>query len=213
MIKACCFATVLALAPASIVLADERADALVAMLEGTYRTVHDEHSPDNPQLTDRRHRVAVPALGTHVLYWQLNSGPEQRVYRQRLLIIEPDEDSGLLRQRTVSFREPARFAGQFDNAALFATLTGDDVVSELNPDCVPLWSETPDGWRSYLDPARCRIFSSRHQDYRHIEAEVELEASGMRQTERGFDGEGRQLFGTAPGDMLVLERVPPAPRP
>ena len=109
-----------ALLAAPPVTADERADALVAMLEGVYRTVHDDHSPDTPQLTDRRHRVSAPALGTHVLYWQLNSGPEQRVYRQRLLIIEPDEASGLLRQRTVSFVEPARFADQFADAALFA---------------------------------------------------------------------------------------------
>jgi glucose/arabinose dehydrogenase len=192
---------------ATPVAADERAEALVAMLEGVYRTVHDEHSADAPQLTDRRVRVQAPALGSHVLYWQLNSGPEQRVYRQRLLIIEPDADSGLLRQRTVSFVEPARFANQFDQQALFAALTEHDVVSELDAACMPLWRETPAGWRAWLDPARCRIFSSRHQDYRHIEAEVELEPARMRQTERGFDSEGRQLFGTPPGEMLVLERV------
>ncbi len=187
--------------------AQEPVDALVTLLEGRYRTVHDQHSPDTPQLTDRRHRVVVPALGTHVLYWQLNSGPEQRIYRQRLLVIEPDEASGLLRQRTLSFREPARYADEFDNAALFASLTADDVLDELNPDCVPLWQETRRGWRAYLDPARCRIFSSRHQDYRHIEAEVELEPESLRQAERGFDSEGRQLFGTPPGELLLLERV------
>ncbi|MCC5861461.1 MAG: hypothetical protein JJT93_06075 [Gammaproteobacteria bacterium] len=200
--------SVLAVLPA---WADERADALVAMLEGVYRTVHDTHSPDSPQLVDRRHRVLAPALGEHVLYWQLNSGPEQRIYRQRLLVIEPDAASGLLRQRTMSFRAPARFADRFDDAALFAALTEEDVVNELPPDCLPLWRETRRGWRSYLDPARCRIFSSRHQDYRHIEAEVDLGPQSLGQAERGFDGQGRQLFGTPPGEMLLLERVSAVP--
>lgn len=187
-------------------VAEPSADKLVALLEGRYQTTHDTHSPDTPQLTDHRIRVENKALGTHVLYWQLNTGPDQRVYRQRLLIIEPDPASAKLRQRTYSFAEPARFADQFDNAALFAALTSDDLVSELPADCDPLWRETPQGWRSYVDPARCIVFSSRHQEYRHIEAEVHLTRDTLRQTERGFDAQGRQLFGTPPGESLELRR-------
>ncbi|MCC5868545.1 MAG: chromophore lyase CpcT/CpeT [Gammaproteobacteria bacterium] len=188
-------------------MAAPSADSLVSLLEGRYQTTHDSHSPDAPQLTDHRVRVENSALGTHVLYWQLNSGPGQRVYRQRLLVIEPDPASGQLRQRTYSFAEPARFADQFDNAAVFAALTADDLVSELPADCDPMWRQSAEGWRSYVDPARCRIFSTRHQDYRHIEAELQLTPEALRQTERGFDAQGQQLFGTPPGEMLELRRV------
>ena len=192
-------------------IAQPSADHLVSLLEGRYQTTHDTHSPDAPQLTDHRVRVENQSLGTHVLYWQLNSGPEQRVYRQRLLIIEPDPASGQLRQRTYSFAEPDRFADEFDNPALFAALTQQDLTTELPSECDPLWREFEDGWLGYVDPAHCRIFSTRHQDYRHIEAEVRLTPEALRQTERGFDAQGRQLFGSPPGEMLELLRVTAPP--
>lgn len=121
----------------------------------------------------------------------------------------PDAGSLSLRQRTYSFAELSRFADQFDNAALFAALTTDDLVSELSTQCDPLWRETQQGWLGYVDPARCVVFSTRHQDYRHIEAEVHLTQDALRQTERGFDSQGRQLFGTPPGEILELQRISP----
>lgn len=38
-------------------------------------------------------------------------------------------------------------------------------------------------------------------------AEVEVTESGLRSTERGFDGQGLQLFGTEPGVFIELRCV------
>lgn len=195
--------------PGSAALGDDVAD-LAALLEGTYRTVHETHHPDTPQLTDRRMRVAVPALGENVLYWQLNSGPDQRVYRQRLLRLTQDPATGEILQHSFSLAEPGRFVDRFDDAAAFEAIGPADLADDLPAGCELRWQRLEDGWRGYLDPARCVIFSRRHQDYRHIEGEVIVRRDGLQQAERGFAADGRQLFGTAPGEFLRLDRLTPA---
>lgn len=195
--------------PPALAQATAEADvaALTALLEGRYRTVHDTHQPDAPQLTDQRQRVEVPALGGHVFYWQLNSGPDQAIYRQRLLQFVVEPDTGFIRQRTWGLASPERFADRFHDAGLFVSITEADLTSDLPEGCDPRWRPAGDRWYGYVDPSRCVIFSARHQEPRHIEAEVELSADGLRQAERGFAPDGRQLFGTPPGELLGLERL------
>ena len=192
--------------------ADAAADpvaVLAELLAGRYQSEAMIGGSDGPWLTDYRVRVDNPELGETVMYWQIDTGPEQQTYRQRVLVMEIDEDSGRVRQHTWSLREPERFAGPFDDPERFAKLTSTDLFRELPEACDPLWQPIAGGWRGYTDPERCRIFSERHQDWRYIEAEVELRESGLRSTERGFDGAGNQLFGTEPGVFLELRRVDP----
>ncbi len=188
----------------------DRTQALLELLQGRYQSAAVlEPDRPGPQLTDHRIRVDSPALGEAVVYWQLNSGPEQHIYRQRLLIFAMDSDSGKIIQQTWSLAEPMRFDANEDQAALFATLDQADLIRELPESCDPVWQAHPDGWYAHTDPERCRIFSERHQDWRHIEAEVLLSAAGLQQAERGFDGQGRQLFGSPPGELFRLYRVNP----
>jgi hypothetical protein len=204
---ACALLALLLATPPSLAQSEADVAALTALLEGRYRTVHDAHRPDAPQLTDQRQRVEVPALGGHVFYWQLNSGPEQAIYRQRLLQFVAEPDTGYIRQRTWSFVSPERFADRFHDAGLFAAITAADLASDLPEGCDPRWRPAGDRWYGYVDPSRCVIFSERHQEQRHIEAEVELSQEGLRQAERGFAADGGQLFGTPPGELLSLERL------
>ena len=210
-LMSCLLTSVLVSAPGGL-FADAVADPaaeLAELLAGTFKSEAMISGGDGTWLTDYRIRVDNPELGETVLYWQIDTGPEQRSYRQRLLVMEIDEDSGRVRQHTWSLRHPERFTGQFDNLALFGKLTRADLFRELPETCDPMWQPIAGGWRGYTDPERCRIFSERHQDWRYIEAEVELGQSGLRSTERGFDGEGRQLFGTEPGVFIELRRVDP----
>ena len=205
------FAIVLVYVPGGL-YADASADpaaVLAELLAGRYQSEAMIDGSDGPWLTDYRVRVNNPELGETVMYWQIDTGPEQRTYRQRLLVMELDEESGHVRQHTWSLHEPERFAGQVDNRELFGKLTWADLFRELPAVCDPLWQPIADGWRGYTDPERCRIFSERHQDWRYIEAEVELSESGLRSTERGFDGAGNQLFGTDPGVFIELRRIDP----
>lgn len=49
--------------------------------------------------------------------------------------------------------------------------------------------------------ATCRVYSSRRQSKIAIVAEAQLGIDVLRQTERGFDLQGEQLFGSLPGEF------------
>lgn len=99
-------------------------DDMLAMMAGTYYSDSAAAPTDAelPDLLDRRARVTAPAFGEHVMYWQLNSGPEREVYRQRLLVFEATPGGEII-QKTWSFLQPEKFVDAFDNRDLFAGLS------------------------------------------------------------------------------------------
>jgi len=183
-------------------------DELVTLLEGSYTSegVVQTDDTEDPLLTDRHVRVSAPTLGEHVMYWQLNSGPEQKVYRQRLLVFEPGAEPGTVRQVTWSLPEPASFVNAWESPAAFAGFTREDVEQDLPPSCAQLWRRRDDGWYGRVDPAVCRIWSERRQAWRRIEGEAFVTADNYLTAERGFDDAGTQVFGTAPDQYYVLKR-------
>ena len=183
-------------------------DELLDLLEGSYSSdgVAQAGDTEDPLLTDRHARVSAPALGEHVMYWQLNSGPEQKVYRQRLLVFEPGAEPGTVRQITWSLPEPAEFVDGWESPALFAALTTDVLEQDLPPSCEQLWQRRNDGWYGRVDPAACRVWSARRQAWRRIEGEAFVTPDNYLTAERGFDDSGVQVFGTAPGEHYLLQR-------
>lgn len=183
-------------------------DDMLRMMEGTYRSDPASTDPDAelPDLQDRRARVSAPAFGEYVVYWQLNEGPERKIYRQRLLVFEARDD-GTIVQTTWSFREPEKFVDAFELAELFASLTPEDVEATLPDGCDQVWRKSDDGWYGSVSPDSCRVWSERRQMWRRIGAEAKVEPDAYWQAERGFDDEGTQVFGTKPGEMYRLARI------
>jgi len=186
--------------------ADDPVGDMLAMMEGTYETEPDA-TPDAelPDLLDRRVRVVAPAFGTHVVYWQLNSGPDREVYRQRLLSFAADGDR--IVQTTWSFVAPEKFVDAFDSPDSFANLSDADVEPTLPDGCDQVWQKTEGGWYGSVNPDTCRVWSERRQQWRRIGAEAMVLPDAYLQAERGFDDDGKQLFGTEPGDMYRLTRA------
>jgi len=187
--------------------ADDSVRAMLAMMEGTYRSdptvATDAELPD---LLDRRVLVQAPTFGDYVMYWQLNSGPDSEVYRQRLLVFEATDDGEIV-QTTWSFRTPERFVDAFDAPELFAELAADAVVATLPKGCDQVWRRTNTGWEGSVSPENCRVWSERRQMWRRIGADARLEADAYWQAERGFADDGRQVFGTPPGELYRLDRI------
>ena len=172
-------------------------DSLAAMMEGTYSI--DENGY---RMTDRRIRIAAPDIGDCVFYLQVNQGPELDVYRQRILVFEADGDQ--VTQRAYSLKEPE---GWVDSGAHeLAGLLPEAVERTLPDGCETTWTAVDNGFRGYTDPASCTIISSRTGKPRSIESETVLTKDTLSLVERGFDEQGKQLFGTEPGQSLQLPR-------
>ncbi|MBT8440848.1 MAG: chromophore lyase CpcT/CpeT [Gammaproteobacteria bacterium] len=181
--------------------------AMLAMMVGTYRSDPSaEPDAELPDLLDRRMRIEAPALGRHLIYWQLNSGPERKVYRQRILTFTAGDDGEIV-QATWSLREPEKFVDAFESPARFAQLTADDVEASLPDGCDQIWRRSQDGWYGSVSPDTCRVWSERRQMWRRIGAEARIAPGAYFQAERGFDDDGNQVFGTKPGELYRLDRV------
>lgn len=180
---------------------------MLDMMVGSYQSDPSaEPDAELPDLLDRRVRIEAPALGTHAIYWQLNSGPEREVYRQRVLTFAAGED-GQIVQATWSLREPEKFVDAFNAPALFAQLTPQDVEASLPDGCDQIWRRSEDGWYGSVSPDTCRVWSERRQMWRRIGAEARVAPGAYFQAERGFDDDGNQVFGTKPGELYRLDRM------
>lgn len=188
--------------------AEEPADELLALLAGEFTSVAQGQpgNGENPLLTHHNVRITAPELGAHVVYMQLNSGPAQKVARQRILVFEPAADGGHIRQLTWSLAMPEAFVNGWDRPEVFAELTTANLVRELSPGCEQVWEQRAAGWFGRVDAEQCRIWSKGRATWLSIEAEVLVTRDAYMTAERGFNDAGEQVFGTAAGEYYVLQR-------
>lgn len=164
------------------------------------------NDPDN-DIRDQRVRVNSPALDGLWIYYQLNTGGDRKVYRQRVIHLSISEGGDALTQRTYGLNEPELYVDAWTNPALLSALTQEKMKPYFEEGCDQIWRpEGANSWRGYVDPQTCRIFSERRQSHISIEAEARLDDTAYRQTERGIDSNGNILFGTEPGEFIVLYR-------
>lgn len=181
-------------------------DELALLLAGTFDSrLTDASQPAQPRFVDRRIRLDLPTLGQHVFYQQINQNEKLDVYRQRILILEVSDASDQIEQRSYALKDAQRFIDA--NAVAFTTLGAGDLHEFMADGCEQIWTKTSDGFRGYVSPATCQIVSKRTGKLRSIESESRLTRTTLALVERGFDTEtGEQLFGTPPGESLLLGR-------
>jgi len=179
---------------------------LLQILEGTFIGYTSNSDGKRNAMQDRRQRINAPEIGPHVMYWEVRTGPELKLYRQRLLTFIFDETSNVIIQRTWLLKSNDDWPEKID-ANAFQSVTIHDIHSQLGELCVNTWSKKPEGWRAYLDPSQCRIWSERRQRFRRIEGESIITKASLSQAERGFTDDGsKQEFGTPPGEFHLLKR-------
>lgn len=185
-------------------LTDADLDAFVALMIDVFETAPND--PDN-NIRDQRVQIDAPALDGAWVYYQLNTGEDRKVYRQRVIHLSISENEDALIQRTYGLNEPASYVDAWQNPALLSALTKEKMKPYFEDGCNQVWRrDAANSWKGYVDPTTCSIFSERRQSHISIEAEAQLDETSYRQTERGFDANGNKLFGTAPGELIVLYR-------
>lgn len=185
-------------------------EALFADLDGSYRMAPDDANAGiggaPPHLTAHYAAVFAPAIGANVAYWQLDAGEDSRVYRQALLVFEPDGD-GNFRQRAYNFRTPEDYVHGHTRPDIFIGIQPDDIVPAVADSCISTWSLTEQGWSGIMAADSCRMFSERRNTWRLISAEVLPRGDSLLYVERGFSEDGEMLFGLPDGEHYDLKRI------
>lgn len=181
-------------------------EQLLSLMAGTYAGQTSSAANNAGKMTDLRMRINAPAISPYAMYWEVRTGPEQKLYRQRLLTYSLDALTDEIIQQTWMLNDNLEWPTNLDKNA-FVELTKDEVNSQLGKLCVNKWKKVDQGWRSYLDPKSCRIWSERRQKFRRIEGESLLTKESLSQAERGYSDSGMQKeFGTPQGELHSLQR-------
>ena len=183
-------------------------DDLIQRLEGSYRvTPADTADGSTPWLTSHFAGVDAPELGKHVVYWQLNLGADERVYRQRVFVFTQNA-AGKVVSKTLSFSNPSAYVDGHMRPEIFQALRADDLFEDMPEGCWYSWMPDVDStsWAGSMSSDRCRIFSEKNQAHTLIGSEIIAAPDALLYVERGFTESGTQLFGPPEGEHYRLAR-------
>ena len=178
----------------------------VEIMQGKFETL-----PDNTdaQILDRRVLIDSPFLDGYWFYSQLNTGPDKKVYRQRVSNIAISADNMSIIQKSYTLNTPEKYTEFWGQNGMFNTLSQKDLERFANEGCVQKWTRVShDSWTGYVDPKTCIIRSKRRNVDIRIEAEAKIDRDTYLTNERGFDVDMEQIWGSKPGEFITLKRNP-----
>jgi len=174
----------------------ERDRAALAAGEITEADVHPWHHH-----TVRR--VEAPGLGELVFFSEIHEeGPGGAAVRQRVNVLEPDPEHGVIRQRFFGLegREAPVTASEV------AAMTTDDLRA-YPEGCEVVWRRDGEGFTGAIAPGDCRVVSQRSGKPLLIVAELGLTPDGVTHMEGGLAEDLEPVFGPPGGEPFELDRV------
>lgn len=182
-------------------------EALVRLLVGDYLSAADGGARAERPIYMRVRRIEAQAPDTLALYAEMRHDKvDGELYRQSLYLFDTRPGAALVMQ-SFSFADRAAAAGLVDDPGLWARKVL-QVRPALEAGCETRWSRTADGYQGVVDPATC-IITGKRGDRRRIEGRTRITAGFIGQLERGYDLDGKLLFGNPTGDLYIWPRVQP----
>jgi len=161
--------------------------SFIDIMLGEFKT-HPENKEN--QILDRRVLIKSANLEGHWIYSQLNTGPDKKVYRQRVSKIAISKDGKAIVQKSYVLKTPEQFTEFWGQADIFNSLSENDLERFANEGCVQKWTKAaPGAWKGYVDPNTCLIRSKRRNVDIRVEAESKISGDIYKTNERGFDVE------------------------
>lgn len=149
-------------------------------------------------------RIWPERAGEHWLYVeQAMASALERPYRQRVYRIEATADGGAISHVYTLPGDPLRFAGAHSDPARLAGLTPADL--EERRGCAIHLRRREDG--SYAGATRERDCPSELRGASYATSEVVLSAERLDSWDRGYDGDGQQVWGAVTGPYR-FDRLP-----
>jgi len=158
----------------------------------------------------RIRRIEPPPGQALALYAEMRHDDVRgELYRQRLYLFDeaPGRERNIM--RALSFEDGAAASRLVEDPAALRR-DGLRTTDPLGAGCNTTWRADGTAFVGRVEPAACEI-TGRRGDRRRIESITRIAAGSIGQLERGFDLEGRLLFGNPTDELYVWPRVAAGP--
>ena len=183
---------------------------LTRLMVGDYFSALDTGVKEGRPVYMRMRAIESPVPGTAAVYSEMrHDGPQGEFYRQRVYLFDTAAGAPLV-SRALSFDDRDAAAGLASDPTLWVK-NGLKTHDALPAGCEVRWTRQAEGFLGTVDPAACLITGKRG-DQRRIESKTLITAKSIGQLERGYDLEGKLLFGGADGKLNTWPRVDPKRR-
>ncbi len=165
-----------------------------------------------PQVFSRlglqRRQVAVPALGDHVIYAQMNHDADPaKIYRQSFVVFHVDETSAVIRSENWSFADPQGQQNILSRLDDLKKMSREDFKRSLADNCVATWEARGEEFYTQISAQDCVITGRRTGEPLGIQATEFVGADGIRNEESGYKADGVMTFGLAPNQYYEFDRT------
>lgn len=138
--------------------------------------------------------VDLPAIGEHVFFvLQTLDDDLDKVYRQRIYVIEPDAAEEALRLTIYRMADEARWRDAWQDPSLLNDLTPDMLTA--TPGCEVYWRYNGDDFDGTMKPGACHFFSQRSGKEIYITDTLRLTDSEIWIGDKAEDADGNYVFG------------------
>jgi hypothetical protein len=185
---------------------DVELQRLAAMLVGDYFSGADGGVREGRPIYLRIRRIDAPAGQALALYAEMrHDGANGELYRQRLYLFDEAPGRAGNAMRALGFADSAAATRLIEDPAALRrdALRTTEIMAG---GCAMSWRVDGAGFTGRVDPSTCEITGKRG-DRRRIESITHISADSISQLERGFDLDGRLLFGNAGDELYVWPRV------
>lgn len=169
------------------------------MLTGSFSS-HDQSIVDTSYYDVRLEMVEIwkhRSDGRWIYVEQAIAENLNKPYRQRVYKLTEQED-GSVRSRIFSVPNPQRFIGDYENHTLLALLSPDSLIAHEGCDVI-LIKITNTTFKGSTDEGKC---VSNRSGAAYTTSEVILTDDKMISWDRGFDENGRQVWGATKGGYV-----------
>lgn len=194
------------LLPSLSARADESSlQELAQLLTGDFSSAADGGVKEGRPIYMRVRSIRSPFDNRIALYAEMrHDGSTGELYRQRAYLFDRDATFPIVMQALV-FDDPVAATGLIDNPALWVEKALGTHVA-LADGCNTRWVRDGEGFMGSVDPKTC-VITGKRGDRRHIESQTRITTKAIGQLERGYDTNGKLLFGNVNGELYVWPRV------
>lgn len=194
-----------AFAPLSARADQSSLQELTRLLVGDFFSAADGGVKEGRPIYMRIRSIQSPVPNKVALYAEMrHDGPNGELYRQRAYLFDVVATYPIIMQ-ALTFDDSAAAAGLANDPAVWVNQNLATKIA-LVEGCDTLWVREGEAFVGTVDPATC-IITGKRGDRRRIESRTRITPKSVAQLERGYDIDGKLLFGNADGELYIWPRV------